>query len=88
MLIGDAAHPFLPCKSAEENYRAHKKSLPFSVELPGTSQSLTGADALATTLKLDSQVEEIPDRLAAWVVTRKERVKTIQALERKDWPPL
>ncbi|RDH27578.1 hypothetical protein BDQ94DRAFT_175494 [Aspergillus welwitschiae] len=68
MLIGDAAHPFLP------------------FELPGTSQSITGADALAEGLRSDVQVDDVPERVACWVIPRKERVMTIQEMERKDWP--
>ncbi|KAB8268140.1 hypothetical protein BDV30DRAFT_245969 [Aspergillus minisclerotigenes] len=68
VLIGDAAHPFLPC------------------EPPGTSQSITGADALAEALRSDVEMDHIPEHLAAWVIPRKERVKTIQGMERNDWP--
>ncbi|KAE8329714.1 hypothetical protein BDV39DRAFT_171219 [Aspergillus sergii] len=67
VLIGDAAHPFLP------------------FEPPGTSQSITGADALAEVLRSDVQVDDIPKHLAAWVIPRKERVKTILGMERNDW---
>ncbi|KAK6811309.1 hypothetical protein RU639_013115 [Aspergillus parasiticus] len=69
VLIGDAAHPFLP------------------FEPPGTSQSITGADALAEELRSDVQVDDIPEHLAAWVIPRKERVKTILGMERNDWLP-
>ncbi|KAL5040845.1 hypothetical protein BDW71DRAFT_212710 [Aspergillus fruticulosus] len=57
--------------------------LPF--EPPGTSQSITGADALADALGSDVRVEDVPKYLAAWVSPRKERVKTIQGMERKGW---
>ncbi|KAL4747949.1 hypothetical protein BDW72DRAFT_196232 [Aspergillus terricola var. indicus] len=70
MLIGDAAHPFLP------------------FEPPGTSQSITGADALADFLSSGVQVDDVSERLAAWAIPRKERVKTIQKMERKDWPSM
>ncbi|KAB8204010.1 hypothetical protein BDV34DRAFT_226753 [Aspergillus parasiticus] len=69
VLIGDAAHPFLP------------------FEPPGISQSITGADALAEELRSDVQVDDIPEHLAAWVIPRKERVKTILGMERNDWLP-
>ncbi|CAI7596189.1 unnamed protein product [Penicillium glandicola] len=68
VLIGDAAHPFLP------------------YELPGTSQSITGAEALDEVFTTSFGVEEIQARLQAWEIVRKERVEFIQGLERKAWP--
>lgn len=55
-------------------------------ELPGTSQSITGAAALDEILTPSFGVEEIQARLEAWEIPRKERVKFIQGLEQNAWP--
>ncbi|KAL3455433.1 hypothetical protein BJX64DRAFT_295061 [Aspergillus heterothallicus] len=59
VLVGDAAHPFLP----------H--------ELPGTSQALNDAAALASELSADVKADEVRGRLVAWEGPRKERLRTL-----------
>jgi hypothetical protein len=57
-------------------------------EQPGTSQTLNDALALGTELGSGIGAGEIEERLAAWEAPRKERVKTIQKMERASWTPL
>ncbi|KAL4806514.1 hypothetical protein BDV18DRAFT_159686 [Aspergillus unguis] len=64
VLVGDAAHPFLP----------H--------ELPGTSQALNDAAALAAELSPNIKPEEVERALKGWEGPRKERVRVIQGKER------
>ncbi|EKG19946.1 Monooxygenase FAD-binding protein [Macrophomina phaseolina MS6] len=82
-LLGDAAHPFLPCKYGTVAVGFKVQMLMRSTDMgQGAAQAIEDAAALGALLPLDTAVNEIPRRLRMYEKCRKERADVIQEFTR------
>ena len=84
VLLGDAAHPFLPCKYGFDLVDAIRvDQLPVPDGGQGGACAIEDAVSLAVMLPLGTTPTEVPDRLHLYEECRMERAHTIQQNSRK-----
>ena len=85
-LLGDAAHPFLPCKTTPS---AHQKSALIFFDLlldlgQGGAMAIKDAASLACLFPSGTPATEVPERLKLYDSIRRERAHFIQNETRKN----
>lgn len=81
LLLGDAAHPFLPCMAFQSNRSL--QMLTKNADMgQGAAQAVEDAAALGVCLSAGTSAAEVPERVRIWEQCRKERADYVQEVTR------
>lgn len=75
-IIGDAAHPFQPCKSSE-NIHSFQGANTFSDMGQGGAMAIEDAVSIGVLMPMGTLRQQIPERLRLYEKCRKERNETV-----------
>ncbi|KAL1641007.1 hypothetical protein SLS58_006449 [Diplodia intermedia] len=82
VLIGDAAHPFLPCERRPGRLYARRMLTGDTDMGQGAAQAVEDAAALGACLPAGTPAADVPQRLRVWEQCRKERADWVQEVTR------
>lgn len=84
VLIGDAAHPFLPCESHSHNVRKDRKLIRYPVLGQGGAMAIEDGICLARLLRPETPADAVYKRLQTFEELRYKRVEFVRDETRQN----